>query len=487
MAKKSSDISLEQIDGNRWRIPRGARPGMRVDGLIYAGAELLPEVIAGGGPEQVANVATLPGIVKASLAMPDIHWGYGFCIGGVAATDVREGGVVSPGGVGYDINCGVRLLRTDIEADHIRPRMKKLIDQLFRDVPVGVGVSGPFAFEKRPMRRLLGEGVGFLVERGLADEADRDVTESRGCMAGADPDEVSDEAVRRGSDQCGTLGAGNHFIEVQAVGEVFDEAAAEALGLAEGQVTVMIHTGSRGLGHQVCSDAIKRLRKVPQRYGIELPDRQLVCAPADSDEGRRYLAAMRAAANFAWCNRQLLAGQVRKTLRRFLGGGEDMLGIRQVYDVAHNMAKIERHTVAGRDRELCVHRKGATRAFPPGHDELPEPYRPLGQPVIIPGSMGTASYVLLGTATAMDETFGSACHGAGRVMSRKQAVADAAGRRIDRELAERGIVARARGKRGLAEEQPAAYKDVDAVIACVVAADLARPVAKLHPLGVIKG
>jgi len=484
---KGFEGRIEQVDANRWRIPKDCRPNMRVDGMIYSSSALIGDVIDGGGPEQVANVATLPGIVGASLAMPDIHWGYGFCIGGVAATDVEAGGVVSPGGVGYDINCGVRLLRTDLDAGDLRRRLEALVGQLFRDVPVGVGTGGPFRFEKAELRELLAEGVGYLVRRGLADEADRAATESGGCLPGADPGAVSDEALRRGRDQCGSLGAGNHFIELQRVETVYDRDAAEAFGLAEGQVTVMIHSGSRGLGHQVCGDYLKQLRSAPGRYGIDLPDRQLVCAPVESDEGRRYLAAMRAAANFAWCNRQLLARQVRKSIAKFLGQAQSSLGLRQVYDVAHNIAKIETHDVEGRPRRLCVHRKGATRAFPPGHEELPEAYRPIGQPVLIPGDMGTASYVLVGTAEAMAQSFGSACHGAGRVLSRTAAIKAAQGRRIDKELAAKGIIARARGRTGLAEEQPDAYKDVDAVVECVHAAGLARKVARMRPMGVIKG
>jgi tRNA-splicing ligase RtcB len=451
---RSFEGKIEQMDENRWRIPKGSQHGMRVDGVIYASRALISDVIDGGGPAQVANVATLPGIVGASLAMPDIHWGYGFPIGGVAATDVEEGGVVSPGGVGYDINCGVRLLRTDLRASDVRPRLKGLAAWLFRDVPCGVGVGGQFRFERDEMRGILRDGVGHLVKKRLADEADRDVTESGGCLAGADPDAVSPEAFKRGRDQCGTLGAGNHFVEVR---------------------------------HQVCTDYIKQLRTVPAEYGIELPDRQLVCAPVDSPHGQRYLSAMRAAANFAWCNRQLLVKLVRKSLARFLGQSQSSLGLRQVYDVAHNIAKVETYTVGGSPRRLCVHRKGATRAFPPGHAEIPARYRRIGQPVLIPGDMGTASWVLVGTETAMAESFGSTCHGAGRVMSRKQAIRSSQGRRIDKELAAQGIIAKARGRTGLAEEQPAAYKDVDAVVDCVASAGLARKVARLRPMGVIKG
>ncbi len=478
---------LEQIDAARYRLPKEQRSDMRVDGIVYATDRLIADVLAGGGLEQVANVATLPGIVSASLAMPDIHWGYGFPIGGVAATDPEQGGVVSPGGVGYDINCGVRLLRTDLEESDVRPRLKELVDQLFRDIPLGVGVGGSFTFDRAAMRRILADGCRYLRDEGLATDDDLEATESGGCLDGADPDAVSPQAYKRGNDQCGTLGSGNHFGEVQVVEAIYDADAAKAMGLAQGQVTIMLHSGSRGLGHQVCDDSLRDLRSVPQREGITLPDRQLVCAPVNSREGQRYLAAMRAAANFAWCNRQLLATQVRRTLGRFFGKSPEALGLRQVYDVAHNIAKMETHTVNGQERTLCVHRKGATRAFGPGHPELPARYRAIGQPVIIPGDMGTASYVLLGTQEAMEQSFGSTCHGAGRVWSRHQAVDAAKGRRIDKELAAKGIIARAAGRTGLAEEQPDAYKDIDAVIDCVTTARLGRKVARLRPMGVVKG
>ena len=478
---------LEQIDANRWRIPRQNRPDMRVDGIIYANDALIEEAISGGGAVQVANVATLPGIVTASLAMPDIHWGYGFCIGGVAATDVEEGGVVSPGGVGYDINCGVRLVRSDIPAQEIRPRMKELIEMFFRELPVGVGVGGPFQFARGEMKRVLAEGARYVVSKGLGTPDDLAATESHGCLEGADPDAVSPEAYKRGADQCGTLGSGNHFAEAQYVDAVYDAPAAEAMGLKEGNVAFMIHCGSRGLGHQVCDDYIRAMRSAPAKYGITLPDRQLVCAPAESVEGRQYLAAMRAAANFAWANRQLLVYQLRRLLERFFGRTAESLGLRQVYDVAHNIAKIETHVVAGRRRRLCVHRKGATRAFPPGHEELPDPYRSIGQPVLIPGDMGRASYVLVGTAGAMEQTFGSTCHGAGRLLSREAAIAKSRGRKIEAELAAAGVVARAHGRTGLAEEQPDAYKDVEDVVRCVVDAGLSRKVARFRPMGVIKG
>jgi tRNA-splicing ligase RtcB len=478
---------IERIDDHRWRIPRSPETGMRVDGVIYSSDKLIEEVLQGGGPEQVANVATLPGIVGASFAMPDIHWGYGFCIGGVAATEVEAGGIVSPGGVGYDINCGVRLLRSDIPADDIRGRMDDLVLALFRDIPAGVGTGGPYVFPKKELRELLGRGVPALVARGLATREDLERTESGGCLPDANPDGVSAEAYQRGADQCGTLGSGNHFVEVQWVERVFDREAAGVLGLEEGKVAVMIHSGSRGLGHQVCQDYLKRLRNAPQKYGIRLPDRQLVCAPVESPEGGEYLSAMQAAANFAWCNRQLLATQVRRTLELFFHESSAALGLRQVYDVAHNIAKIEHHLVEGRKVKVCVHRKGATRAFPPGHPDLPAIYREIGQPVLIPGDMGRASYVLLGTPAAMEQTFGSTCHGAGRVLSREAAIKRARGTRIEEELAEMGVVARARSRNGLAEEHPRAYKDVDDVIECVTTSGLSRKVARLRPMGVIKG
>jgi tRNA-splicing ligase RtcB len=478
---------IERLDRTRWRIPREAQPGMQVDGVIDATERLIDDVIAGGGPSQVANVATLPGIVGASLAMPDIHWGYGFCIGGVAATDVEAGGVVSPGGVGYDINCGVRLLRSDIIADEIRPRIAELVDALYHEIPTGVGVGGPLRLSRKELRQLLARGASALLSRGLAEAEDLERTESGGCLEGADPDAVSDTALSRGNDQCGTLGSGNHFAEIQVVDEVFDEAAAAVMGLARGQVAVMIHSGSRGLGHQVCQDHLRALQSAPRRYGYQLPDRQLVCAPVQSEEGQRYLGAMQAAANFAWCNRQVLATLARRALEKFFGESSGALGLRQVYDVAHNIAKLETHEVEGGRRRLCVHRKGATRAFAPGHPDLPEVYRELGQPVLIPGDMGRASYVLVGTEQAMAQSFGSTCHGAGRVLSRKAAVKRAKGRRIAEELAQRGIIARARSRDGLAEEQPEAYKDVEDVIECVVDSGLSRKVARLRPMGVIKG
>jgi tRNA-splicing ligase RtcB len=478
---------LERIDGYRWRVPRSYRQDMRVEGIIYADEALMSHIRSDQAVEQVANVATLPGIVGASLAMPDIHWGYGFCIGGVAATDPEAGGVISPGGVGYDINCGVRLIRTDLLAGEVRPIMDKLVGRLFSSVPCGVGKSGKVRFSRGEMKRLMQDGSRYVVGRDFGWLEDLETTEAGGQLEGADPDRVSDRAYERGHDQCGTLGSGNHFVEVQVVEEIFDQQAAEVMGLAADQVTVMIHSGSRGLGYQVCDDALKALRKAPAKYGIELPDRQLVCAPVHSDEGQAYLSAMRAAANFAWCNRQILAHLVRKTFAEVFSKSARTLGMHQVYDVAHNIAKLETYELNGEPRKLCVHRKGATRAFPAGHPDVPEQYRSIGQPVLIPGDMGRASFVLVGQPAVMEQTFGSTCHGAGRLLSRTAAVKAAKGRSIAKELAEVGVIARARGWSGLAEEQPAAYKDVNDVVHVVHEAGLSRKVCRLRPIGVIKG
>ncbi len=481
------DGPLEQLDECRWRIPRTAKPGMRVDGIIYADERLLGQIRSDRALEQVANVAFLPGIVRASFAMPDIHWGYGFCIGGVAATDIGEGGVVSPGGVGYDINCGVRLLRTNLRTADLKPLIEKLTDSLYHQVPAGVGVGGPVRFSPKEEREIMARGSAFVIERGFGRPEDADRTEAGGCIPGADPGAVSDRACTRGKDQCGTLGSGNHFVEVQAVDEVYDHDAAARFGLEPGTVTVMIHTGSRGLGHQVCDEFLAVMEHAMRKYGIELPDRQLACAPVESPEAQKYLGAMRAAANFAWSNRQILTHHVRHAFSKTFGRPDHALGLDVIYDVAHNIAKIEEHDVDGRKRKLCVHRKGATRAFPPGHPELPAVYRDLGQPVLIPGDMGRASYLLLGTQKAMDETWGTTCHGAGRVMSRGAAIRAAQGRSIQKELAQKGIVARSRSRTGLDEEQPDAYKDVNIVVDIVHRAGLSRRVCRMRPFGVIKG
>ena len=479
---------LEQVGPCQWKIPKSYRADMRVDGLIFADEALIEQIKKDQGPEQVANVATLPGIQKASLAMPDIHWGYGFAIGGVAATDPEEGGVISPGGVGYDINCGVRLLRSDLDWDEVKPHVRRLVDQLYRDIPTGVGQSGHYKFPKPELKRLMEQGAKFVIDLGYGTARDLQFAEAAGRLDGADPDRVSDRAYERGYDQCGTLGSGNHFLEVQVVDRIHDEDAAQVMGLREGQITVLIHSGSRGLGYQVCDDNLVAFKGSPKRHGFTLPDPQLACAPVMSPEGQAYLGAMRAAANFAWCNRQLLAHQAREVFARVFGRPWEELGMDLVYDVAHNIAKFEEHDVGGgRTKRVCVHRKGATRAFPPGHTEVPAPYRGIGQPVIIPGSMGTASWVLAGQAGSMAQSFGTTCHGAGRMMSRTAAVRLAAGRRIDKELEGMGILARARGHKGLAEEQPAAYKDVDQVVEVVDKAGISKKVARLRPVGVIKG
>jgi len=481
---------LVQVGDCRWQIPKSYRSDMRVDGLIFADDTLIEQIKKDNGPEQVVNVATLPGIQKASLAMPDVHWGYGFAIGGVAATDPDEGGVISPGGVGYDINCGVRLLRSDLDWPDVKGHIRPLIEQLFKDLPTGVGQRGKYTFAKPELRKLMAAGSSYVVDRGWGTARDLLYTEAGGRLEGADPDRVSDRAYQRGADQCGTLGSGNHFLEVQVVDRITEDAAAEAMGLREGQVVVLIHSGSRGLGYQVCDDAIAAFKGVPARYGFTLPDGQLACGPVDSPEGKAYLGAMRSAANYAWCNRQLLTHQAREVFAKVLGRPWESLGMDLVYDVAHNIAKFEDHDIGGGiTKRVCVHRKGATRAFPPGHPEIPASYQAagIGQPVIIPGSMGTASWVLMGLPGSMSEAFGSCCHGAGRAMSRTAAVRLAAGRRIDQELDAVGIIARARGLKGLAEEQPAAYKDVDRVVEVVDRVGLARKVARLRPVGVIKG
>jgi tRNA-splicing ligase RtcB (3'-phosphate/5'-hydroxy nucleic acid ligase) len=487
MGKDAYRGPLERVDDCCWKIPKSYKPGMRVDGLIFTSEEMLEQLVNDQAPDQVANVAFLPGIQHASLAMPDIHWGYGFCIGGVAATDPEEDGVISPGGVGYDINCGVRLVRSNLFYRDVKPHLRTLVEDLFRNVPSGVGRSGRFKFDKKELGRLLGEGPNYLLGRDLGTPGDIDHTEARGHLEGADPAAVSDHALNRGAEQCGTLGSGNHFLEVQVVDHVVDEEAAAAMNLEKDMICVMIHSGSRGLGYQVCDDALAQLRKAPEKYGIELPDRQLACAPANSPEGQRYIASMRAAANFAWCNRQLLMQQAREVFADVFGEPWQRLQMNLVYDVCHNIAKLEEHTVGGKLKKVWVHRKGATRAFPPGHPEVPAMYRKIGQPVIIPGDMGRASWVLVGQPGSMEKTFGTTCHGAGRAMSRTAAVKDAAGRRIDKELEARGVIARAQSRKGLAEEQPRAYKNVDDVVEVVHRAGLSKKVARMRPIGVIKG
>ena len=467
---------LRRVGEVMWELP--ASGAMRVPGRVFADAELLDAIGADGSLEQLRNVATLPGVVDAVLAMPDVHQGYGFPVGGVAATALPDG-VVSPGGVGFDVNCGVRLLAAPFAVDELGDRREGLVHEISRAVPAGTGRGSGLSLTGAQLDRVLADGPRAL--EGVGTE-DVDLTESQGRLEGADPSAVSARARERGADQLGTLGSGNHFVELQRVDEVHDRAAARDLGLTEGQVTVLIHSGSRGLGHQVCTDFVKRFDAASGRYGIRLPDRQLSCAPASSEEGRSYLAAMAAAANFAWANRQLIALRVREAIAEALGA-EAAAGTRQVYDVAHNVAKLERHG----DRELCVHRKGATRAFPPGSGEIPERYREAGQPVFIPGSMGTASYVLVGRPGAMEHSFGTVCHGAGRRLSRTAARKQIKGAELRRRLEEDGITVRSPSNRGLAEEAPFAYKEVDKVVEIVERAGLAARVVRLRPIGVVKG
>lgn len=477
---------LERLDDYRWRLPIGYKPGMRVPGIIYASDALMAQIKKDESVEQVANAATLPGIVKASLAMPDMHFGYGLPIGGVVATDVRTG-VITPGGVGFDINCGVRLLRTGLNRIDMKERVRPLIEGLFATIPTGVGARGDMKLGQQEFDRMLVKGARWAVEHGYGTVTDLEHIEAGGAIEGADPDKVSEKAYERGKSQLGTLGSGNHFAEVQYVERIFDQDAARVLGLWEGQVTLMVHTGSRGFGHQVCTDYLKVMAGAVRKYGFELPDRQLACAPVDSPEGRDYLGAMRAAANFGFANRQIIMHWARETFMRVLGLSPRDLDMALMYDVAHNIVKFEEHEVDGKKMMLAVHRKGATRAFPPGHPETPAIYREVGQPVIIPGDMGTASYILVGTKQGMTETFGSACHGAGRVMSRTAAVKMCRGRAIERELEDIGIIARYTGRDALKEEVPEAYKDIDQVVDVVHNAGIAKRVAKLKPMGVIKG
>ena len=475
---------LEKLDDYRWLVPRGTRPGMLTDALIYTDERLLKDLLKDLSLEQAVNVAMLPGIVGRSLAMPDIHQGYGFPIGGVAATDPREGGVVSPGGVGFDINCGVRLLASTLTVDDVRPKIRELVNQLFRDIPSGAGQKGFIKISYDDLDRVLSDGAAWMVENGYGRPEDLRHCEESGTIDGADPAAVSDHAKKRGLPQIGTLGSGNHFLEVQYVERVFEPEIAQVLGLYENEVVVLIHSGSRGLGHQVCTDSLREMGEGMRRYGINLPDRQLACVPANSPEGEAYLAAMRASANFAWANRQGITHFTRQAFKRIFGEKEEL---RLIYDVCHNIAKLERHQVGGRERQVMVHRKGATRAFPGSRPEVPDDYKAIGQPVLIPGSMGTASYVLVGTEGAMRESFGTTCHGAGRVMSRTAAKKSPHAQNARQRLEEQGILVRAESRDGISEEIPEAYKDVDAVIDVVHNAGLSKRVARLKPIGVIKG
>ncbi len=481
-----------KIDEYRYEIPKSYRGksgnlSMRTSGRVYVDERMLEQVRKDDSLEQVANVATLPGILGKSMAMPDIHWGYGFPIGGVAATDAEEG-VISPGGVGFDINCGVRLVRTDLTIEDIdEDKIKQLVDRLFQNVPSGLGSKGKVRVSVKELNEVLERGARWAVENGYGWEEDLEVLEENGCLEHADSSVVSDRAKQRGLSQIGSLGAGNHFLEIQKVAEIYDENAAKAYGLKENQITVMIHTGSRGCGHQICSDHLRVLESAVKKYNIELPDRQLACAPVKSKEAIDYFNAMAAAANFAWCNRQMIVHWVRESFHQVLNTSPEELGMHIVYDVCHNIAKLEEHEIEGKKRKVYVHRKGATRAFGPGRKEIPLKYRDVGQPVLIPGDMGTASYVLRGTKQAMEETFGSTCHGAGRVMSRHEATRKWRGEAIFNMLKQRGIYAHPASWKVMAEESPDAYKNIDDVIRITDGAGISKKVAKLLPLGVVKG
>ncbi len=477
---------LERVDRWRWDIPVSYKQEMRVPGRIYADGRLMEQMREEQALDQVANVACLPGIVGHSLAMPDMHQGYGFPVGGVAAMRVSDG-VVSPGGVGVDINCGVRLLRTALTEKDVRPKLSKLADALYKLVPAGTGVGSGAAMSEKDFEQVLVQGAAWPVSQGMGHPLDLEVTEERGRLRGADPAQVSARARGRGRQQLGTLGSGNHFLEIQIVADILLPDVATAFGLTEpGQVVVMIHTGSRGLGYQVCDDHVRIAEAAAKRYGIDIPDRQLACTPIQSPEGQNYLAAMAAAANFAFANRQVIAANARLAFGDVLGRSS-VREMRQVYDVCHNIAKLETYDIDGVTVELCVHRKGATRAFPAHHPGIPEKYREVGQPVIIPGDMGRESYVAVGTEAALTETFGSSCHGAGRLMSRGAARRSLEGVDMVKRMAKDGVIVRAQSKQTLAEEAPSAYKNVSEVVSIVEGAGIARAVARLRPICVIKG
>ncbi len=477
-------IKLEKMDNYRWLLPRSGN--MRVPGLIFTSEALLKGIENDQSLKQVANVASLPGIQQYSLAMPDIHWGYGFPIGGVAAFDLEEG-IISPGGVGYDINCGCRLMTTRLKASEIRPYLRTLVSTLFTGIPTGVGSRGVIHLSLKEETNVAIDGAAWAVKKGFGLPADLERTEDHGTLEGADPSILSDRALKRGLDQLGTLGSGNHFLEVQVVDQIYDHPLARAFGIGEGRVCVFLHSGSRGFGHQICDDFLKAMGRQFSGTAPNLPDRQLVSAPLKSDLGRRYMAAMACAANYAYANRQILMHLARQTFLDVFGLRPEELGMELVYDVCHNIAKKERHRLEDKEVMLCVHRKGATRSLPPGHPQVPERYRHAGQPVLIPGDMGTYSYVLAGTQGAQEKSFGSTCHGAGRILSRSQAVKRAKGRALSRELEDKGIFVQSRGKRTLMEEIPEAYKDVSQVVEVVHQAGLAKKVARLRPMGVIKG
>lgn len=477
-------MEINKIHDNLWEIPRSG--GMLVPGRVYADEKMLERIKEDRALEQVVNVAHLPGIQKYSIAMPDIHWGYGFPIGGIAGVDAEEG-VISPGGVGYDINCGVRLMTTKLTEEDVRPRLNELVTELYKRIPSGAGMSGEVKLSKDDYKAIFKKGSRWAVERGWGREDDLLKTEDNGHFPGADPGAVSRRAFKRGKEQIGTLGSGNHFVEVDVVDKLFNPGVADVFGLRPGTVCVLIHSGSRGFGHQICTDYIDTMLSYMRREGVTLPDNQLACAHINSSEARSYLAAFSAAVNYAWTNRQIIMNSVRNAFYETFGITESELGSSLVYDVSHNIAKFEEHRVNSEIKKVCVHRKGATRAFPKGHPQIPEIYRGVGQPVFIPGDMGRGSYVLVGAEAAMEETFGTCCHGAGRMLSRRKALKAARGRNIFEELGERGVVIMARGKRTVAEEMPEAYKDAEDVCDVVHNAAIARKVAKLRPIGVIKG
>jgi tRNA-splicing ligase RtcB len=480
----AEELKVEKINEYKWIIPKVGE--MRVPGILFISEKLLKKAIEDKAIEQVANVAKLPGIVKYSLAMPDVHWGYGAPIGGVGAFN-EESGVIVPGFVGYDINCGVRLIRTNLTRKDIENKIQDLLNGLFYNIPSGVGSTGKLSLKRKELEELIVKGAKWAVENGYGKKEDLENIEEYGCMEGADPSVISNRAYERGLEQTGTLGSGNHFLEIQQVIHIYDEKIAEKFGIFHDQITIMVHTGSRGFGYQICDDFLDMFGKVVHKYGIKLPDRQLACAPCNSPEGQKYFKAMKAAANYAFANRQMIYYWICETFEKILKTSSGKLGIETIYDVAHNICKYEIHDVNGNRKKLYIHRKGATRAFPKGHNELPEKYKDVGQPVIIPGTMGTASYVLVGTEKAMEETFGSTCHGAGRMLSRSAAIKQAKGRSISKELVERGIIPKAVSEKGLAEEMPEAYKDVDEVIKVVDSAGISKKVAKMVPIGVIKG
>lgn len=477
---------LKRINDFEWEIPRSFREDMRVPVRLFSTRPMLAEALKDKSLEQAVNAATLPGLVGHVVVMPDMHQGYGFPIGGVAATRLPDG-VISPGGIGYDINCGVRLLSSHISLDSARPYMDELATALNQHCPSGVGEKGAVRLSESELEAVCRQGSRWALKQGFASQADLRRTEESGCVEGADPGKVSRRARERGRPQLGSLGAGNHFIEIDLIDQVFDPAAASVMGLAQGNLAVQIHCGSRGFGHQICTDYVEDFQQAVRRYGIHLVDRELVCAPLDSLEGQSYLAAMRCAANYAFANRQILAHSSRKAFEQVLAGKVKDWQLHQVYDICHNMGKIESHVIDGERMKVCVHRKGATRAFGPGASELPDEYKPIGQPVLVPGSMGTASWVLLGTETSMEHSFGSSCHGAGRLMSRHEAKRNVRGDKLRQELESDGIHIRAGSMAGLAEEAPQAYKDVDQVVDAVVGGGIARKVARLRPLAVIKG